>query len=190
MYTQNAFLLTSYVEKDGSVGEGWSVFETLVSRKTRSHLLFRDDRGEDVAHMPIPTGRGPYLLVHQRQELFGESSTRLFRVNDRFAKRIITYITDYYGTEFTNCSTLAEYLRTGIFLGKNGTDCGIGFTAGMSLYAGQKIRPGDTLAILYYNKNGRSRRVSRVRAHYRRNSKNQKGNLASLKASRRRSVSS
>lgn len=95
------------------------------------------------------------LILHYRQDFFGDRIDQVEQFSDsHLAERIIRYMQDYHGRRHTNCSTLAEYLRTGTF-----SDClhernGMMFFGAMDPYTDQVIHRGDSFCMLYYGKYG------------------------------------
>lgn len=89
-------------------------------------------------------------------------------IDGTVAERLTTYLTQYYGVERTNCSTLAEYLRTGIFRPCDSSKHCVSISGGMNFYSRrQKVREGDVVALFYFDKRARSRRRPNTRKNYR-----------------------
>lgn len=111
------------------------------------------------------------LILHGEQDLYGEHREfRLLISGHVLCDRIIHYVQALYGKEYTNCSTMVEYLRTGMFRSyQPGVDL-FAYSGGGNLYTGQVIRPGDIVWVFYYNKHLHGRRIFQdsFAPHYRR----------------------
>lgn len=113
------------------------------------------------------------LILCAQQVVFGEFNITARKIDGVVSERIVEYVERYYNKYRTNCSTLVEYLRTGVFHECVPEDKHQKFSAGVNLYTTQKIEPGDTLCVLYYRKEvtRRHKRLREIRKHCRRNKK-------------------
>jgi len=104
-----------------------------------------------------------------------------FLIDEMYAERLSTYTQEFYGKKRTNCSAFAEYMRTGEFRECLEDRENIAFSGSMNVFASQRVRVGDTLAVLYYKKFARSRRLPEIQRHYRKNKKHVQHDLSKLK---------
>ncbi|HUY05395.1 MAG TPA: hypothetical protein VMV62_01620 [Candidatus Paceibacterota bacterium] len=183
MFINNAFFLFTQAVKDRQFGGGHFTFEALSTRRMHNGLLVKDTRGNSFEMKTGKQNADMHLILHYGQDVHGSYTSRTIRLNDLFAERVVTYLRDYYGEYHTNCSTFVEYLRTGNFCECDAERLSFMLSGGMNRYTGQKIRPGDSLCIFYYNKWGRSRKGHKtLRNHYRKKDKNVSGDLEKLKS--------
>lgn len=169
----SVYLLKTRVVKERSstpIGHSFSFdLWSSLKRKKDGGFLIGDHRGKIL--LKVNGGiKSPSIILHSLQNLFGVEQRVVKRLGGVVAERIINYIQDYYEKYPTNCSTLVEFLRTGVF-----TECvpekkTMMFSSGMNLYTGQKIEMGDSLCVLYYRRGILSRRVpSAIRNSYKQN---------------------
>jgi hypothetical protein len=169
MYKLNALVLVSRVSSDTFQ----SVYGKVRSRVISTGLALKDCKGEDLKVNTPSAKKDRHLILSYSHSLPNVEVFEDFsRVeNETLASRIIDYYNHYYGKVITNCSSFVEYLRTGRF--PQYDEGFFSFTGSMNQYSGQKIRPGDSVCILYYrDRYARSRKISpEVRNHYRVNKK-------------------
>jgi hypothetical protein len=184
MFVNNAFLLSTLMLKDSYSTESGYHLQELSTRKVHSGLVVKGYHGGSLLLRTSKRGADLHLLLRHEQCIFGIKTIHAVRVRDVFSGPIVTYLREYYGKSLTNCSTFVEYLRTGVFVECDPERSSLMFSGGMNVYTGQKVRPGDTIGIFYYNRWGRSRKAdSALRTHYRKCQRNVAGDLHSLKAS-------
>ena len=147
MFIGNVFSLETFkIEEKGMRGGNHDLRAWPAWRKRDNLLVAKDHRGDNFV-IPVPWSKdGHYLLLNYSQDIYGTTSSGSLVLVGSLAKRIIDYLQKYYGQRHTNCSTLAEYLRTENFIECNGKN-NLMFSEGMTWYAGQKIRPGDSLCV-------------------------------------------
>ena len=169
MYTANALVLTSSVSPE--IVEG--VYGIASTRVLPTGLALKDCTGKTIKIKTPSAKKGNHLILNYLHsspdfEVFGDFS----RIeNETLATRVIDYCGQYHGQVITNCSSLVEYLRTGCF--PRYDEGFFLFTGSMNQYHGQKIRPGDSVCILYYRGQfAKSRKINpEIRNHYRTNRK-------------------
>ncbi len=182
MFINNAFFLFTAALKDKRFSGGHFTLQTLTTRRTHDGLCIKDACGNVFKMKTGKQSADLHLILHYVQEVYGVETERTIRLDDLFAERIITYMRDYYGEYPTNCSTFVEYMRTGSFTECDTEGSCFVLSGGMNRYAGQKIRPGDSLCIFYYNKLAKSRKApKKLRNHWRKSDKNVTGDLEKLK---------
>lgn len=173
MFRNIGFVLSSSLTRDASGTMAAYAFEPLAARRVPHGFEMKDSRGNPY-RMRAPVSRtDEYLLLQIRQTVFGVKSLHTFTTEDIFAERIITYLRSYYGKRYTNCSTLAEYLRTGTFVECDREKRNFTFSGSLNLYRGEEVRPGDTVCTLYFGALATSRALHKTwRSHYRESEKN------------------
>jgi len=186
MFTDNVFFLSTSIIRERGRFAWRSSGGLLAARKVGDGLLMKDVRGNDLKVRTGKAGADKHLILNHTQQVFGARTTRMVRLDDAvLTERIIAYLREYYGKCRTNCATFAEYLRTGNFCECHPDKLGLMFLGSMNRYTGQKVRPGDSLCILYYSAWGRSRRVSSaMRNQCRKNGGDPTSDLRKLKGGR------
>jgi hypothetical protein len=150
-------LLSTIVE--GMPIERYSyVVDELSCRRITGGFLVKGSRGGFVHKMYCnELSAKEHLLLQYRHSYRGKTYEGLLRSETLIGERVITYLRNYSGKTVTNCATFAEYLRTGIFPEDSNRENGMLFRGGVSWWCGQKIHPGDVLAVLYFSDMGRTR---------------------------------
>ncbi len=80
--------------------------------------------------------------------------------------RVLAYMENYYGKQITNCSSLANFLTTGIFVECAPLHRYLVITQGMRVYNGQKIAVGDMVCMMFANEQYMESRKNRLRPDY------------------------
>jgi len=171
------FLHSKVIRKVSSISVSSSFSLELLSRRDREKdggFILKDERGRTLLRIEAKDLRARTNLALCAQQLAsGEFNIATRKIDGVVARRVVEYMEQYYDKYCTNCSTLVEYLRTGIF-----TECDSEgrhqlFSAGVNLFTTQKIEPGDSLCVLYYRKEvmRRHKHLREIRKHCRRNKK-------------------
>lgn len=190
MYDTRVFCLVSLAIRDGSSCSGNSALAILPARKINGGLQIKNGHGHSMrVQVPNPNAEH-HCMVRCIQRISGQrDTTALLLINETYAVRLATYILEFYGKQRTNCSAFAEYMRTGVFRECSPDRGGVVFSGSMNVFAGQKVQIGDTLAVLYYTKFARSRRLPEIRGRYRENEKYAQRDLSKLQSSSQQGMS-
>jgi len=151
-----------------------SILSPSCKEKDGGIILKETEGGRTLLKVkPAYLKEGNNLILCAQQIVFGEFNIVARKIDGAVGERIVEYVERYYNKYRTNCSTLVEYLRTGVFTECNPEGRHQIFSAGVNLYTTQKIEPGDTLCVLYYRKEvmRRHKRLREVRKHCLRNKK-------------------
>ena len=185
MFDKTVFRLSTISAIDSEGAWGDFVLEELAARKKSDYLIARNKDGGKFELRKCHPNK-VHLILSSIQDINGTRTENVMILCDELiAQRIITYKQEFFDKKRTNCSTLAEYLRTGVFQECDPDRSSFMFSGGVNHYTGQKIRSGDTLCVLYFPKWVDSRYFTgkAARTHYRR-VRGMRGDLSKLKGER------
>lgn len=91
------------------------------------------------------------VFVVTAQNFADKKEVSVAEITDRLiASRLLSYLQKHYGTNKTNCSTLARFLHNGRFEECDPKKRGMMFDEWLTPYAGEEIAVGDVVCLLHY----------------------------------------
>lgn len=182
MYDQRVLVINSLAIRDNAGCSGNSVFGVVAARKLSNSLLLKGHNGGTTRVRVANPHASNQCIIRCVQRFYDTpESAFTFLLDGIHAERLSTYLQEFYGKRRTNCSSFAEYMRTGVFRECSEERENLSLSGGMNVYKGQEVRVGDVLAVLYYKRFARSRRIPHIRRHYRKNKKVARLDLRNLR---------
>ena len=148
-------LLTTSVVKNGIVcGGTFQTFAQFPTRRVRDGLVLTDDAGLKLKVLTSDRSGNNHLILQYLQDIGGKETVGALKVLDPvLARRIVEYVTVYYGKARTNCGALAQFLKTGEFTQSGYLSRHAFIVDGaFDVYEDQRIGLGDRVCLLYYDK--------------------------------------
>lgn len=184
MYEQNVTFLSSIGIQDKAGYSGVTERAIGYSRAVHDGVVFADDSGNTLRMRIRPSSKHVGIVAAQMQPKDRTIYRKFF--SGILAERITTYLEEFYEKRKTNCASFVEYLRSGNFFECDPEFHSMMFKGNLATYQGEKVRPGDSVCVLYFSQLGKRRRYGVARTLYRKNRKAE-GNLTRLSVATRRS---
>lgn len=170
MKDRYVFLLDSVIEENPSGCLVDSYLGAGEASEAPGALMLKCREGKTLR---IPTGirKGPAILTYRWKHYDRASNVKegSGAVGDfLLTKRIIDYLLTLHGKKQTNCLSMAEYLRTGVFHTPDNTTNGFHLTGHWNTYHGQKITLGDTVFLMMFSERARGRSAGELLYKHRR----------------------